>query len=345
VDYRQFIANLRAAGCPEQTIRDIILVRVSRAFQRRLLDFEEEQCRALNYWQGRDSSRPSNARTRLVEQLRRERDQIAQELFGGPFRKLTAALSLGGADPEEPRSFLPPEKRGKLQELEELYRDLADQVRHPPNSTYPVIVDEDQIVQLRALHQQKQAELAQLLTPKELEDLALRESPAAKYVRQHLPEAGNEEEFRSMVKVARGLGKDGRPDYEYVPYPDEDEGARAVEAEPATIEARIKELLGEDFLEKRRQEETARRIIEGEPEVREQITALAVAEGINAADGSKFTERMLALVLERVPKMEDPALTAEQKAELENTLKAELERIAVEIMGGKGRDLVRKMDE
>jgi len=107
------------------------------------------------------------------------------------------------------------------------------------------------------------------------------------------------------------------PDYEYVPYPDEDEGARAVEAEPATIEARIKELLGEDFLEKRRQEETARRIIEGEPEVREQITALAVAEGINAADGSKFTERMLALVLERVPKMEDPALTAEQKAELE----------------------------
>jgi len=29
---RQFIANLRVAGCPEQTIRDIVLVRMSRAF-------------------------------------------------------------------------------------------------------------------------------------------------------------------------------------------------------------------------------------------------------------------------------------------------------------------------
>jgi len=33
--------------------------------------------------------------------------------------------------------------------------------------------------------------------------------------------------------------------------------------------------------------------------------------------------------------MEDPALTAEQKAELENTLKAELERIAVESWASK----------
>ena len=137
VDYRQFIANLRAAGCPEQTIRDIVLVRMSRAFQRRLLDFEEEQCRALNYWQGRDSSRPSNARTRLVEQLRRERDQLTQELLGEPFGKLRAAMGLGGPDPEEARSFLSPEKRRKLRELEERYRDLADQVRSRPGSTHP----------------------------------------------------------------------------------------------------------------------------------------------------------------------------------------------------------------
>jgi len=31
-DYRQFIANLRVAGCPEQTIRDIVLVRMSAPF-------------------------------------------------------------------------------------------------------------------------------------------------------------------------------------------------------------------------------------------------------------------------------------------------------------------------
>lgn len=337
-DYRQFIANLRRAGCPEQTIRDILLLRMSRAFHRRLLDFAEEQSRTSSYWQGHNYLRQMNERARLVEQLRRERDQLTQELLGEPFGKLRAAMGLGGPDPDEARSFLSPEKRRKLRELEQRYHDLADQVRNRLDSTHPEMVDEDQIPQLRALDQQKQAELAQWLTPRELEALALRESPAAKYVLQYLPEARTAAEFRIMVAVAGEFGQGGRPDYEYVPYPDEDAGPNAVGAEPPTIEARIKELLGEDFLEQRRQEETARR-------VRDDLSAVTTAAGINAADASRFTDGVLALLREWGPKIDDPALSAEQKAELENTLKAELERIAVEIMGAKGRDVVKKLDE
>src|SRR4030095_2131374 len=34
-DYRQYIANLRAVGCPEQTVRDIIIADVAALFEAR----------------------------------------------------------------------------------------------------------------------------------------------------------------------------------------------------------------------------------------------------------------------------------------------------------------------
>src|SRR6187455_766503 len=36
-DSREFIVNLRAIGCPEQTIRDIVTLKVCREFRDRLL--------------------------------------------------------------------------------------------------------------------------------------------------------------------------------------------------------------------------------------------------------------------------------------------------------------------
>src|SRR5438128_1210196 len=39
-DLSRFMANMRAIGCPEQTIRDILMFRVCRGFRNRLLEFE-----------------------------------------------------------------------------------------------------------------------------------------------------------------------------------------------------------------------------------------------------------------------------------------------------------------
>src|ERR1051326_4732822 len=35
-DYRRYIANLRAAGCPEQTIRDLIITDLDRSYRQRI---------------------------------------------------------------------------------------------------------------------------------------------------------------------------------------------------------------------------------------------------------------------------------------------------------------------
>jgi hypothetical protein len=48
--------------------------------------------------------------------------------------------------------------------------------------------------------------LASLLSPEKLQALNLRESPAAKYVLTHLPEASSEEEFMKLVAAVEKVG-------------------------------------------------------------------------------------------------------------------------------------------
>ena len=94
----KFMENLRAAGCPEETIREIVTFRVCHEFRERLLAAEAEAARAWNPVRNRtrqewNESRHLNQELRdemmgaLESTARSARQSIANALLGWPGRQ------------------------------------------------------------------------------------------------------------------------------------------------------------------------------------------------------------------------------------------------------------------
>src|SRR5207302_7390687 len=97
---------------------------------------------------------------------------------------------------------------------------------------------------------QKRAELETMLSPPELKEYLYRQSPAANYVRNNLPPAKSEGEFRAMVKVALELEMSNTLDSPAGRYGLADPGPidvqRDREQRKAAFDLRLKEVLGEE---------------------------------------------------------------------------------------------------
>jgi hypothetical protein len=261
-DLTKLLANLREIGCPEQTIRDLVTFRVCREYRNRLLEIETRLLVPLGYTKSLDWA--SHQERRWKERaLRVAMDNELETVLGVSAAKLKASL-LGWPHPDE--GFLPLEKQRQVRDLTERYQRLIEEARQGLISW-----DSDPKIDARVkeLEQQKEAELAQLLTPHELEESHLRSSPAARYVLDHLPEAGSEEEFRKMVRVVDELGMEnpkaggnryGLPLFGSV-NSDTGEEERELTEKNAQLDTRLKEILGEErFAEMKRSEQN------GQPE-------------------------------------------------------------------------------
>jgi hypothetical protein len=74
-DYRQYIANLRAVGCPEVTLRDIIMTDVMRLYAQRRGQFSQNG-RDFKYWE-------TDEKRKLKQTQIEEREkQLAQIVIG-----------------------------------------------------------------------------------------------------------------------------------------------------------------------------------------------------------------------------------------------------------------------
>ncbi|MBE0542446.1 MAG: hypothetical protein IH623_13885 [Verrucomicrobia bacterium] len=265
-DPRQLIASLRAIGCPEQTIRDIVVTRISREFHGRLQAAYDDEVRQRPWWRGTPYSRQSLELSQLRFRLRGERDDLLEELFGEPATLQWFQVLSTRGPAVVGREFLPLEKKTPLREIEARYRQWSAEVTFPVGQA----LDEEERGELLDLQRRKRAEIEALLTPHELEELDVRGSAAAIFVRRKLPEADSEAEFRAMVQAALEGGVT--------------EGSRSVESfasrfgigmEAASerqerfeedqlraIEARIKELLSEQRFAEMQQAEAERQAAE-----------------------------------------------------------------------------------
>lgn len=198
-DPRELVSNLRAVGCPEQTVQEIITLRLSRAAHRELLAFQDRHFASWKYWESQDPNY-SIDRQRFLSQLKAQRDTALERLFGEDPKKLVRQLARFPDD--DRRGFLPPDKKKALEELERRYGLLEGELKHG-RGVYFKTADGDPSVEreLEQLKQSRRAEIERLLTPEELLELDLRESPAADYVRRNSPEPKSEEEYRRMVKA------------------------------------------------------------------------------------------------------------------------------------------------
>jgi len=380
-DLRRFIANLRALGCPEETIRDIVSLRLCRAFWDRLVELEAASVRAWNFTRNRDDRERRESR-RQQRELRNEMIYTLESLLGQDWSVLSPALLGLSEEWRDPTGFLSVEKRRQVRELDlrydELKRDLA-------RKGLSGRLDAESAAQLKELERQRQTELAAMLSPQELEDYLYRKSPAADYVRQKLPEAKSESEFRAMVKVASDLemaefptaaaqrmGVDAAAQRMGVK-PGDPAVTKAEAERKATFEQRLKEVLGaarmaerqageelrlaeERKLQAAQQAEEEQRLAEEkklqtaqEEQSRwAQLTEMAASVGIAEADAQRFFDRIKELqpILKSKSDAMEKSLTGteeEKRKQMDAMIKAELGKIAVEILGAKGEALIKKM--
>jgi len=228
-----WIQNLRAAGFPESIIKAVISAQIHERFSGRREELQKQEdepqywSKSWNSWGGDNPK----TRTALRALWREEREEIKK------------ALGDAYADhPEYQRMLqrqygsLPKEKISALQTLAEDYQELASDIY-----SNNVMLPEDR-EKLIFLEKEKHADLAEILTPQELQDYELRSSQTANNLRWQLSAfSPSEQEFRSIFALRR--------DFE-LQFPDRrsnnDEAAQKARSDAqAAMDAQIKSALGE----------------------------------------------------------------------------------------------------
>lgn len=203
-DYKKYIANLRAVGCPEETIRDIIIADVTKNYARRGLALQREQRAKQKYWQNdrEDHAGNPNSAWRQMRTWGKERIALLKELLGPDVldemeKNQVAGLFSWGGNNRKEWAFLPADKRDLAQQMNDKYQELVQEVYFKSKGDYG---DETQ-AQIRALQKQKSTEMAAILSPQELEDYELRQSQTAQNMRYQMEYfKASEDEYRKIFK-------------------------------------------------------------------------------------------------------------------------------------------------
>ena len=158
-DYRHFIANLRAIGCPEKTIADIIRADVNELFQSRrkaLADSTE----GFKFWKpGNPFARAMNPEMLQKQQeLTREQRAILEELLG----KEPGSDAIPENNPFiELLAFLSPQQQQQVAEIRERFKSTLQQ------STDGSSTPEERKQRVRQAERQMEQDLSRIMTPQE----------------------------------------------------------------------------------------------------------------------------------------------------------------------------------
>ena len=204
-DYRQYIANLRAVGCPELIIRDTIMADLNQLFAPRAATIWKPRVR--EYWQKSKDEQPSPEQEEQLLALSKEKTAVLQELLGVRLgeRRMRDTVYLLVYGSERDLLFLPADKRAAaLQALADADPERkADELDLPGGGG---------LTAYRALEQKRFDEtlqtLAKVLSPAELEEFRLRGSPTADALRNEVQYFNcTPEEFRQLADSREDAGE------------------------------------------------------------------------------------------------------------------------------------------
>jgi hypothetical protein len=192
------VNRLRAEGFPPRIIRMLARMKLDERFAARRAELAEGG-RVSRYW--RDSLYGIGPAARLDPKQRAQRRALEDEYA-------QALKQLLGSDPEMSEfeaqrtrrlyGDLPPEKIRQFEAINKDYEELAAEVR---GETLGVVFPEDE-AQLELLEKERQADLARMLSPEELEEYELRASRTASGLRSQLAAFDpSEAEFRALFQV------------------------------------------------------------------------------------------------------------------------------------------------
>jgi RNA polymerase sigma factor (sigma-70 family) len=209
-DYRQYIANLKAIGCPWELLKDIIVADVNALYAPRQAELSRRR-RPQAFWETRlQIDRRRLALEEQMGQVAREKRTLLRELLG--IDALEAMSAIWGVDDEFQAKLqcLPADKRGAVAEIKSVYADREYQLYQRAGSFH----DREVLAEQQRLNAERRAELAQVLTPEELLEFDLRFSETARHLRLNSPSFDfSEEEFRKVFAATQRLeeafGRDG----------------------------------------------------------------------------------------------------------------------------------------
>ena len=172
-DYTVYAANLRAVGCPERTLRDILLPDIEKLYDERAKKLEESP--EDTFWETADQ-RDARQRQRAAKlrALELEKRALIQRLLGAEMSfKALKELRWDGDASDSYELILGFTDTAKTDQLLMVFQlRNADAEAHLA-VTEGILLDED-ITQLHALRDRLENDLARLLAPHEMEELRLR---------------------------------------------------------------------------------------------------------------------------------------------------------------------------
>jgi hypothetical protein len=194
-DYRQYIANLRSVGCPDKTIRDIILADVTELYDQKK-KLVRGGAKKFEYWKPGMAAIMGGGdpeTTAKLKDIDDERDKVLRDLGIEPDHKSQAAALVGQID--NVFNFLPDEKRTAVMKI---MTDMQTKMAKTMENGQP------DMAEVAKVQKEMDKAVKALLSPEEALDFDLRLSTTATIMR--MQSAGfqpNEKEFLDVFKLRK----------------------------------------------------------------------------------------------------------------------------------------------
>jgi hypothetical protein len=202
-DYRVYVKNLRAIGCPEATIRDIIVADINEWFAGRIKDLVDGV--TGRFW---DFMLNHDELEKLVEEklkelnaLHDEREEMFAKIFGGkdPEAKIREAEQEKEerAQWRQTLDFLPGDKLAQFLEIKDRFSAARQGLKQLGNTITP----DERERKSRELNLEEERQINALFTPQELDEYKLRTSSAAGFRLGLADFDATEEELRAIARA------------------------------------------------------------------------------------------------------------------------------------------------
>jgi RNA polymerase sigma factor (sigma-70 family) len=193
-DYKQYIANLRSVGCPEETIRDIIRADVNKLYEEKKKE-ARRQSPKFKYWQNRDEYTRSYGRESWMKmfKLDEERDAFLRTLGIEPDVDLMDMNTQKRANEFDLMTdFLDDE--GKKAQILRLQKEFNAKATILGEGSVPKLLKE------------MEDDVKQILTPEEARQYDLRMSVSGNILRNQLAAfEPSEQEFLSVFDLRKAF--------------------------------------------------------------------------------------------------------------------------------------------
>lgn len=323
-DYFKYVKNLRAIGCPEETVQDIIYSDVSKLYAEKFRELNRNSPYGpggnKDYWKSTDYGYDPE-RNRRNRELNEEKKALLIALLGVDVEKLRRERQ-GYPDYEELRlAYMPEEKRKQVEDIRQKYQDMEQAMYKKYKDYY----GEERSAEMEALNKQREAELAKILTPTELEEYKLRNSQVAQQLKWNLSAMDpSEQEFRALFKIDNAYA-DAMGHYHYEgPDPDDPAEQKRWADANKLKEDEYKKLLGDD----RYKEYTRAKDYQYQ-----ELYRMAQRSGLPKNTAAKVYDMKDAAEAQVKKLREDTTLSAEQRQTAQQQIRAATEKAIQESLG------------